>query len=59
VAAAPGHAGFGSKLIQRSIVDQLAGAIVFAWPKTGVIVTIRIGQDRLATETDPPRGHAE
>jgi two-component sensor histidine kinase len=42
-------AGFGSRLVERSISGQLGGAITFDWPVEGVIVTMRMNKARLAT----------
>jgi two-component sensor histidine kinase len=42
-------AGFGSKLMIRSMSRQLGGSIAFNWSKEGVIVTLRMEMDRLAT----------
>jgi len=42
-------AGFGSKMIVRSMARQLGGAIAFNWSKEGVIVTLRMSMDRLAS----------
>ena len=47
VAAAKGQAGFGSKLVTRSISSQLGGSIAFDWPAEGVIVTLRMSKARL------------
>ena len=47
VAATRGQAGFGSKLVHRSIVRQLGGEITFDWPPTGVVVTLRVSRARL------------
>jgi two-component sensor histidine kinase len=47
VAVSEGQAGFGSKLVKRSIADQLGGSIDFAWPVEGVIVTLRMSKARL------------
>jgi two-component sensor histidine kinase len=44
---APG--GFGSKMVQRGVSDQLGGSIAFDWSKEGLIVTLRMDKDRLAT----------
>jgi two-component sensor histidine kinase len=43
-----GLAGFGSKLVQRSVTGQLAGAIDYRWDEGGVIVTLRMKRARLA-----------
>jgi two-component sensor histidine kinase len=47
VTVAEGQAGFGSKLVNRSITDQLGGSITFDWPVEGVIVTLRMSKVRL------------
>jgi two-component sensor histidine kinase len=49
VGAPPGQAGFGSRLVIRSIERQLGGSIAFDWPKEGLIVTLRMSRDRLGT----------
>ena len=41
-------AGFGSKLVHRSMSTQLGGAIAFDWSEEGVVVTLRMSKDRLA-----------
>jgi two-component sensor histidine kinase len=41
--------GFGSKLLKRGISGQLGGSIAFNWSKEGVIITLRMGKDRLAS----------
>jgi two-component sensor histidine kinase len=41
--------GFGSKLIKRGISGQLGGSIAFNWSKEGVIITLRMDKDRLAS----------
>ena len=48
VSAPAGPGGFGSKLIERSVSGQLGGSIVFDWPASGAVVTIRMNQERLA-----------
>lgn len=40
--------GFGSRLIARSVSAQLGGDIVYDWQETGLVVTIRMSQSRLA-----------
>lgn len=46
---AVGHAaGFGSKLVQRSVVDQLGGSIDYNWEQDGLIVTLRVNRARMA-----------
>lgn len=42
-----GQAGFGSKLVNRSIANQLGGTIAFDWPVTGAVVTLRMNRARL------------
>lgn len=42
-----GQAGFGSKLVNRSIANQLGGTIVFDWPVAGAVVTLRMSRARL------------
>ena len=48
VAAPPEAAGFGSKMVARSMSRQLGGSIAFDWAEEGVIVTLRMKKDRLA-----------
>ena len=40
--------GFGSKLLSRSVTGQLAGEVAYDWQKSGLVVTLRMRQDRLA-----------
>jgi two-component sensor histidine kinase len=40
-------AGFGSKLVHRSMSGQLGGSISFDWPPEGVVVTLRIKKSSL------------
>ena len=40
--------GFGSRLISRTVPAQLGGEIAYDWQETGLVVTIRVSQDRLA-----------
>lgn len=42
-------AGFGSQLVKRTVAGQLGGSIDYDWSKGGLIVTLRITRDRLAT----------
>ena len=44
----PDMRGFGSKLIARSISDQLEGAMTYEWRPTGLVATLRMRKDRLA-----------
>jgi two-component sensor histidine kinase len=48
VVAPDGDAGFGSKLVQRSVAGQLGGAIGYNWEAGGLIVTLRVDRTRLA-----------
>lgn len=41
--------GFGSKLVQRSVSVQRGEEIDCEWDREGLIVTLRMRQDRLAT----------
>ncbi len=40
--------GFGSKLIARSVSGQLGGKLDYDWQESGLVVTVRMRQDRLA-----------
>ena len=40
--------GFGSRLIARSVAGQLGGELVYDWQESGLVVTVRMRQDRLA-----------
>ena len=48
VVAPAALAGFGSKLMHRSMSTQLAGAAIFDWSQEGVVVTLRMSKGRLA-----------
>jgi two-component sensor histidine kinase len=41
--------GFGSKLVERSLSQQLGGSIHYEWPREGAVVTIHMSKSRLAT----------
>ncbi len=41
-------AGFGSKLVQRSVSSTLGGSIGYDWSEEGLIVTLRMNRERLA-----------
>jgi two-component sensor histidine kinase len=43
----PARSGFGSKMITRCISDDLGGSISFDWSEEGLIVTLRINEERL------------
>ena len=40
--------GFGSRLTARSVAGQLGGGLDYDWQASGLVVTIRMRQDRLA-----------
>ena len=39
--------GFGSRLIARSVAGHLGGEILYDWQECGLVVTVRMRQDRL------------
>ena len=39
--------GFGSRLIARSVSGQLGGELSYDWQESGLVVTVRMRQDRL------------
>ncbi len=41
--------GFGSRLTARSVSGQLGGQLEYDWQESGLVVTIRMRQDRLAS----------
>jgi two-component sensor histidine kinase len=41
--------GFGSKMIVRSMAQQFDGALAYDWQASGLVVTLRMRKDRLAT----------
>lgn len=41
--------GFGSRLIARSVSGQLGGELVYDWQVSGLVLTIKMRQDRLAS----------
>jgi two-component sensor histidine kinase len=49
VTAPVGMGGFGSKLVARSMTAQLGGSVDRQWLPEGVVVTIKIDKNRLAT----------
>lgn len=44
----PVLAGFGSKLVARSVSGQLNGTLDYDWQESGLVVTIRMRQDKIA-----------
>jgi two-component sensor histidine kinase len=49
VEAPKGPPGYGSKLVERSVSGPLAGSIDYDWSEAGLIVTLRINRERLAS----------
>lgn len=45
----PEMGGFGSKLIARSVSSQFKGDLEYDWQATGLVATLRIRKDRLAS----------
>lgn len=48
VNAPTGAAGYGSKLVARSVTGHLHGAIAYDWAAEGLIVTLRVDPNHLA-----------
>ena len=46
---APELKGFGSKLLSRSVSQQLDGELSYGWQPSGLVLTLRLRRDRLAT----------
>ena len=44
-----GPGGYGSKLVERSVTGHLKGSIDYDWANEGLIVTLKVNPDRLAT----------
>jgi two-component sensor histidine kinase len=44
----PELTGFGSRLVARSVANQLGGELTYDWQESGLVVTVRMRQDRLA-----------
>ena len=40
--------GFGSRLVARSVTGQLGGELVYDWQESGLVLTVKMRQDRLA-----------
>jgi len=47
LAESPDMRGFGSKLVARSISDQLNGEMSYDWQPSGLVATLRLRRDRL------------
>jgi two-component sensor histidine kinase len=43
-----GPAGFGSRLLNRSVAGQLGGSLAYDWSAGGVVVTLRLDKSRLS-----------
>ena len=48
ITAEPEMRGFGSQMIARSMARQFAGGLTYEWQPSGLVVTMRMRQDRLA-----------
>ena len=48
VKAPAGAAGYGSKLMERSVTGHLRGSIDYDWAESGLIVTLKVSPSRLA-----------
>jgi two-component sensor histidine kinase len=49
VSAPTGPGGYGSLLVERSVTRHLRGSIHYDWPEEGVVVTLKVDPERLAT----------
>ncbi len=43
-----GSAGYGSKLVERSVTGHLCGSINYDWAEQGLVVTLKVDPERLA-----------
>lgn len=48
MSAPKGMAGYGSRLVERSVTGHLRGEITYDWAEDGLIVTLRVDPERLA-----------
>lgn len=48
IADSPELTGFGSRLVARTVANQLGGELTYDWQESGLIVIVRMRQDRLA-----------
>lgn len=48
VGTTPDLQGFGSRMIERSLMQQFAGALSYDWRPTGLVATLKLRKDRLA-----------
>ncbi|WP_373487508.1 sensor histidine kinase [Blastomonas sp.] len=44
----PELTGFGSRLVRRSVTNQLGGDLHYDWQESGLVVTVKVRQDKLA-----------
>lgn len=49
ITSIPDRAGFGSKLVERSVSRQLGGSIDYDWSDGGLTATLRVNRKRLAS----------
>ncbi len=49
VNAPTGPGGYGSKLVERSVTGHLRGTINYEWAEQGLVVTLKVNPERLAT----------
>ena len=49
VAPSAAEVGFGTTMVERTMLRQLGGSIETNWAPDGVIVTLRMNKDRLVT----------
>ena len=43
-----GSGGYGSKLVERSVIGHLRGSIGYDWAEDGVVITLKVNPERLA-----------
>lgn len=48
ISARPQLTGFGSRLVARSVANQLGGELSYDWQESGLVVTIQMRRDRLS-----------
>jgi len=47
IAETPQMAGFGSRMIQRSVMSRLAGSLSYDWQASGLVATLVMRADRM------------
>lgn len=47
VPAQPEMSGFGSQMVQRSVISQLAGSLSYDWQPSGLVATLIMRRDRM------------